>query len=213
MHMKDFTLKQPTKSQLVKAGIAILLTLLWVVAVRFAVIQKDEVHYHANFAVFVDGEREPFDLFTFYEEIESCGGNGVDSPKIRAHMHDQIDHVVHVHDDGATWGHFFANLSYVNGDTVFMTADSTYVEDDDTQIVFWLNGEEVQTTANRTIGDEDVLLISIGSSTDEELQNQYDQIDQDADFYNENDDPSACSGGKPFTVGERFKAAVNIFSL
>lgn len=206
-------MKSITKNQVIKAAIIIALTLFWIFAIRFVTISKEEIHYHANFAVFVDGERLPFDTFTFYEEIESCGGNGIDSPKIRAHMHDQIDHVVHVHDNGATWGHFFANLSYANGDTVFKTDSGTYVADEDKQIRFILNNKEVQTTANRTIGDEDVLLVSIGNPSDEDLQNQYDQIETDADFYNQNDDPSACSGGKPFTTAERFKSALNIFSL
>lgn len=211
--MKDLHTYRPTKQQLIKALIAIVLTLFWVVAIRFVVIQNDEVHYHANFAVFVDGVREPFDLFTYYEEVESCSIKGVSDPKIRVHMHDQIGHVVHVHDEGATWGHFFANLSWFNGDTVFKTLDQAFVEDDDTQIRFLLNGEEVQTTANRTIGDLDVLLISIGDPTNAEMQQQYDQIQRDAALYNEQDDPTACSGGRPFTIGERFRRAINIFEL
>jgi len=180
-------------------------------ALRFTLAQKKEVHYHANFAVFVDGQREQFETFNFYEEIQSCGGNDINRPEIRAHMHDQINHVVHVHDNGATWGHFFANLGYVNGDTVFGTDDGIFVEDDDTDIRFLLNNEEVQTTANRHIGDEDALLISIGSPSDEDLQNQYAQIEQNAAEYNEKDDPSACSGGKPFTIGERFKNAIKFW--
>jgi hypothetical protein len=98
----------------------------------------------------------------------------------------------------------------VNGDTVFKTTDETFVEDDKTEITFILNGEEVNKTANRTIGDKDVLLVSIGNSSTEELQEQYGQIKQDADFYNQNEDPSACSGGKEFTVLERLKRAVGV---
>ena len=108
-----------------------------------------------------------------------------------------INHVVHVHDGGATWGHFFANIGFTNGDTVFRTDTDVFVEDKETEIRFLLNGEEVDTTANRTIGDEDVLLISVGAPSDDDMQQQYDQIAQDADFYNQNDDPSTCSGGKP----------------
>lgn len=199
------------KKILAVAGSIFGLTVLLIFGLRFALLEKMEVHYHANFAVFVDGERLPFETFTFYEEIESCGGNSIDSPKIRAHMHDQVNHVVHVHDNGATWGHFFANLSYVNGDTLFKTDGGTYVEDDDTQIRFLLNDQEVQTTANRTIENEDVLLVSIGNPSDEDLQNQYAQITQDAAEYNEKDDPSACSGGKPFTTSERLKQALQFW--
>lgn len=197
-----------TKRELLQFIIVFLLGAFWMVALRFVMLSTNEVHYHANYAVFVDGERLPFERFTFYEEIQSCGGNGVNSPKIRAHMHDQVSHVVHVHDNGATWGHFFANLGFVNGDTVFKTDAGTFVESDEVDIRFILNGEEVQTTANRTIEDLDVLLISIGQPTDEDLQSQYDQIDRDAAVYNENDDPSACSGSEELTTWVRFKRAL-----
>ncbi len=200
------------RKQLFIFVLAFLLGMFWLVAVRFVTLEKKEVHYHANFAVFVDGERIPFDNFTFYEEIAACGGNGIDSPKIRAHMHDQINHVVHVHDNGATWGHFFANIGFTNGDTVFKTNEDVYVEDKNTEITFVLNGEPVDTTANRTIGDKDVLLVSINNSeiSEQKLTEQYDQIKQDADFYNQNDDPSACSGGKELTFTERLKQSVGI---
>jgi hypothetical protein len=198
------------KKKLLLLLLAFLLGAVTMVAIRFLTLKDDEVHYHANFAVFVEGERIAFDNFIYYEEVAACGGNGLDSPKIRVHMHDNIDHVVHVHDNGATWGHFFANLGFVNGDTVFKTAEETFVENDDTEIVFVLNGEEVNTTANRTIGNEDVLLVSIGQPDQEELENQYGQIQRDAAEYNQKDDPSACSGGAPFTVVERLKQAIGI---
>jgi hypothetical protein len=206
-------MKNISKRQFVAFLFAFLLGAIWLVAIRFVTAERREIHYHANFAVFVDGERLPFDNFTFYEEVASCGGEGKDNPRIRAHMHDQIGHVVHVHDNGATWGHFFANIGYVNGDTVFKTDKDTYLQnlqDPSTTITFILNGEEVQTTANRTIGDKDVLLISIGDASEEELQSQYDKITTDADFYNQNDDPSACSGEPEFTFIERLKYAVGI---
>jgi hypothetical protein len=115
-----------------------------------------------------------------------------------------------VHDYAVTWGHFFANLNMTNGDAVFRNGSEVYVEDETTQIRFLLNGEEVSTTANRIIENEDVLLVSIGDSTDEELRSQYEQIEKNAAEYNDKNDPSSCSGGKPFTLTERFKAAIGL---
>ncbi len=192
-------------------GVVFGLTLLLFFGLRFVFLQKYEVHYHANFAVFVDGERLPFEKFTFYEEVEACGGNGIESPKIRVHMHDQINHVLHVHDNGATWGHFFANLSYVVGNDFIQTDEGLFVENGENTLTFILNGEETSTVYNKTIGNEDVLLISYGSESDEQLQDQYSQIQVDAAEYNEKDDPSACSGGKPFTTSERFKQALQFW--
>lgn len=198
------------KRQLLYLVLAFILGVISIIAVRFLTLENKEVHYHANFAVFVEGERIAFDNFIYYEEIAACGGNGLDSPRIRVHMHENIGHVAHVHDNGVTWGHFFSNLGFVNGDSVFITDKETYIEDEATNITFILNGEEVDKTSNRTIGDKDVLLVSIGDAKQEELQKQYEQIERDADFYNQNDDPSACSGSTPFTVGERLKQAIGI---
>ncbi len=199
------------KKQAVSLLVAFLFGAFWLFAIRFVTIQKVEVHYHANFAVFIDGEREKFDNFTFYEEVASCGGDAINDPKTRAHMHDDINHIVHVHDNAATWGHFFANLGYATGDTLLKTVNDTYIENDSTEIRYFLNGEEIDTIANRTIRSEDALLISVGDATGTDLQSEYDEITKDAGEYNNRDDPSNCSGGKPFTLGERFKAAVGIF--
>ena len=184
---------------------------LWLVAMRFVTLKNNEVHYHANFALFINGERYTFDRFSYYEEVQLCGGPQVSNPKTRTHMHDRNNHIVHVHDNAVTWGDFFANLGMVDGDTVFKTDDKTYVEDDKTQIKFILNGKEVDTTANRTIESKDVLLVSIGAADDAELQKEYAQIPQDADEFNKKNDPASCSGGERLTTKDRLKKAIGIF--
>ncbi len=194
-----------------KIAITIIAVMVWVVGLRFILIQDTSVHYHANFAVFIDNERLPLDNFIFYEEVSSCGGDNVNNPKIRVHMHDQISHLVHVHDDASTWGHFFANLGMTLGDTVFRSTDATYVESDDIAIRYLLNDKEVQTVANRTIGDLDTLLISIGNLTDEEIQQQYAQIPQDASIYNDEADPAACSGSAETGFVSRLERAAKFW--
>ncbi len=182
---------------------------IWLLGVRFVLVQDTSVHYHANFAVFVDGERLALDRPTLYEEVQLCGGDYTDNPKARVHMHDMVSHIVHVHDDAATWGHFFANIGMTNGDTVFRIDNQTYLEADGLQIDFMLNGAPVETTANMTIGNEDVLLVSIGSGqSDQQLQAQYDQIMGDAAQYNELPDPATCSGSAGLSFTDRLKAAV-----
>lgn len=200
-------LSKPT----VKILIAFLAGAIWLVAMRFVTLKNNEVHYHANFAVFVEGQRLAFESPLYYEEVQSCGGDEVNNPKTRAHMHDQISDVVHVHDDAATWGHFFANLGITNGDTVFRYNGVVHVEDTNTNIRFILNGEEVDTTANRTINSEDTLLISVGNPTSEEVQEQYSQIVKNAGEYNEQHDPASCSGGKELSNSERLKKSIGIF--
>ena len=206
------TIKQHRK-QLITIGVAFLVGALWIVALRFVTYESEAVHYHANYAIFVDGERLPLDSPTLYEEVQACGGEEFANPKIRVHMHDFQSHVVHVHDDGATWGHFFANIGMTNGDSVFRIDNKVYLDGNGARIQFVLNGEEVTTTANRTIKSEDTLLVSI--TTDEkqpaDLKAEYAQIPTDAGTFNGKYDPSGCSGGKELTFPERLREAVGVF--
>lgn len=199
-----------SKKQAVSLGIAFSLGVFWLFAIRFVTVQKKEVHYHANFAIFIDNERLPLDTFTYYEEVLACFDGEGSTPQTRVHMHEKVNHIVHVHDNAVTWGHFFANLGMTNGDTVFRNGQNIYSEQNGYDVRFLLNGEEVKATANRVIQNEDVLLVSISQNKDD-LQKQYDQIMKDAGDYNDRLDPSSCSGGKPFTLSERFKEALGIF--
>lgn len=171
--------------------------------------KKDEVHYHANFALYINGTRDEFKSFTFYEEVQTCGVEDADNPKSRVHMHGQVNHVAHVHDHAATWGHFFSNLGYSLGNDVIKTDRGTFLDSQDgKRLRFMLNGQSVDTVANRTINSEDVLHISYGDEGDTVLQQQYQAISRDAHEYNQKTDPSSCSGGQPLTLTERFKKAL-----
>jgi hypothetical protein len=187
------------------------LGLIWVVAVRFLSYKNDAVHYHANFALYVNGVQDKFDNFTFYEEVQSCGSDEINNPRTRVHLHDNIGYVVHVHDAAATWGHLFANLGYTLGDNLVKNDDGVYIDGQDgNKLTFWLNGKEVAGAANRTIGSEDVLLINYGKEDTNVLQQRYDAIIKNADEYNKRNDPSSCTGVKPKTFAERLKWAVGL---
>ncbi len=189
------------KRKLVTVGIAFVFGAFWIIA----------VHYHANFGVFVNGERLKLDSPLYYEEVQACGGDEVNNPKIRTHMHSQVNSIVHVHDAGVTWGHFFANIGMTDGDSVFRIDQKIYQDSASSPITFILNGEKVDTTANRTINSEDVLLVSIGTVEERILQEQYTALPKDAGEYNKKYDPSGCSGGKDFTFLERLKKSVGVF--
>jgi hypothetical protein len=202
---------QLNKSQLRIVGFAFLAGVLWLIALRFVTLQSDAVHYHANFGIFVDGQRLPLDSPLYYEEVQACGGDEVFNPKIRVHMHDQVSHVLHVHDAGATWGHFFANIGMTHGDSVFRIDNKVYTDSEATPITYILNGRTVGSTANTTIRSEDTLLVSIGTDDPLALQEQYAAIAKDAGEYNSKYDPAGCSGGKDFTFFERLKKSVGVF--
>jgi hypothetical protein len=190
-------------------GIGLLVGILIIVTVRFFTIKDNHVHYHANFGLFINGKRDEFKSFTYYEEVSSCGGNDLMNPKIRTHLHDNKNSVVHVHDSAATWGHFFANLGYTLGNTLVKTDDGIYIDGQDgKKLTFWLNGQPVSSVANKTIGDLDVLLVSYGDENTKDLRKQNDQIKKDAKTYDETADPSACSGSKPLTFWDKLQQSV-----
>lgn len=197
------------KRVLLAAVAGFLLGTFWLSAVRFVRLRDNALHYHANFALYVNGQRDPFDSFTFYEEVQACTGDQHDNPKGRVHMHDKINHVVHVHDNAATWGHFFANLGYGLTDVSLKTDDGTFVSGTDgKRLRFILNGQLVESVANRTIGSEDTLLVSFGGEDEATLQRYYATIMRDANRYNKQTDPASCSGGQPLTFAERLKRAI-----
>src|SRR5476651_440128 len=85
-------------------------------AIRFvAYSAPDEVHYHANFAVFINGQKEQFKDPGLYEETSMCTISTTKTPMERAHMHDQVNNVVHVEDSAVTWGQFFENIGWTVG--------------------------------------------------------------------------------------------------
>lgn len=199
-----------SKRNLVWLAVGILSGALIIIAAHFFTIQQKSVHYHANFGLYVNGKRDEFKSFTFYEEVASCGGNDTMNPKIRTHMHNKVNYVVHVHDEAATWGHFFANLGYTLGDSVLKTDEGVFTESEGSENVlsFLLNGKPIETVANKTIGDKDVLLVSFGDETDSDLQKQYKTIKADAGKYDESADPAACTGTKSLTVWEKLQQSV-----
>ncbi|CAN5665493.1 hypothetical protein BH23PAT2_BH23PAT2_00560 [soil metagenome] len=204
--MKDILSKR-----IIVAGLAgLLVGVIGLTAVRFVLASDDTVHYHANFAVYIDGQRELFDNFTFYEEIQACGDDYANNPRARAHMHDRINHIIHVHDEAVTWGNFFENIGYTLSNDAFVIDGDVYTNTTGQQLSFVLNGQQAKTVANQVIRSEDVLLIDVGQADEPELQQRYDEIQKNAAEYNQKDDPSSCSGGKGLTTAERFQHAIGL---
>lgn len=179
------------------------------VAIRFAVIKDTSVHYHANFALYINGRQDDFKNFTFYEEVQACSLNDPDNVKTRVHMHEQHAGLIHVHAHGVTWGQFFDNLGYTLGDKVMSTDGGVYVNDQDgNHLSFILNGDPVQAVANRVIKSEDRLLINYGKDNDKVLQERYQSVPSDAHQANTQQDPASCSGSHSLTFSDRLKQAL-----
>jgi hypothetical protein len=94
---------------------------------------------------------------------------------------------------------------------ILTTTNEFYQNTKESPITFILNSEKVDTTANRVIKSEDVLLVSIGTVDAKKLQEQYTALPKDAGEYNKKYDPAGCSGGKDFTFMERLKKSIGVF--
>lgn len=184
---------------------------LWFIVWRVATLPNKQVHYHANFAIFVEGQPLKLDGPTFYEEVTSCGLDGDNDPKRRVHLHDNIADVVHVHDLGATWGHLFANLRFGLTDSSLTLDDGTKISGTEGKSLnFILNGETVSAVANKPINSGDKLLVSYGTQSKDELMLQYASIADTAEEFNTKADPSTCAAGGQLTLSERFRQALSL---
>lgn len=77
--------------------------------------EVEHVHLHAGFQVYIDGVRQDYTDFEFMS-LSPCSTEpkeltSEEKQMEKAHLHDQIGDVVHVHTKGATWGDLFTNLN------------------------------------------------------------------------------------------------------
>lgn len=163
--------------------------------VRFILIEKNDTHYHANFALYINGNKEEFNSFTYYEEVAACSRDLENNPKSRVHMHDNVNNIIHVHDKAVTWGDFFNNLGFTMADNLLVTPKGTYQTSDVNKFTYILNGEKINSIADKVINSEDSMLISYGQDDFAVNQKRYDYITKDANEYNKKSDPSTCAGG------------------
>lgn len=185
----------------------IVLGVLLTLAVRFATYHHDMVHYHANFAVYINGQREQFKSPQYYQEVKICDLHG-SSPQSRAHMHNSENSVIHVHDAAVTWGQFFENIGWVVGPDFIRTTSTMYQADESHKLNVVLNDQDLTdltTITNQVVRDKDRLLLSYGSSDQARLEGEYKTVPPTAARYDAGKDPASCGGGEAPTLKERLR--------
>ena len=188
--------------------VGVLLGTFAVLAIRFATYDPPHVHYHANFAVYLNGQRDEFKGAQYYQEVAICSAkNGITIPQQRAHMHDNINSVIHVHDHATTWGQFFENLGWEVGPDFVQTDDGTmYLASDASKLHIIINGQDytdLTPITNTVIKDKDRLLVSFGDTDNSTLQQQFKTVPSTAAEVDQKTDPKSCSGHEVITVSER----------
>src|SRR5665213_333008 len=200
-------LLQIIKSKWFIAGACLLLGAAIILGVRFYTYKVNAIHYHANFALYVNGQREPFKGIQYYTEVEMCTQENTVLPMGRAHMHDNVNNVVHVEDHAVTWGQFFTNLGWTLGPNFIQAPDNTmYVENGSQKLNVILNGQDytdLGNMANFEIKDQDKLLISYGDETEPTLMQQFNAIPSTAHKYDLSKVTGSCGRHSSTTMHDR----------
>lgn len=139
--------------------VGLLVFIVLFVIVKTLQIPEYPVHYHANFAVFINGKQKNFAL-PEYMNIEPCTDEHHEEkdPKKLVHLHDQIGNVVHVHAENIPWSALFSYLHLDTNPPVSATQSSIQTT------TYYLNGNKVDNSVlNQTIEKNARLLVHIGS--------------------------------------------------
>jgi len=191
-------------------GITIGIVVIGTARFLWAPLEKT-THYHANWAVYIDDVRLDLSSDRYMEDVSSCyGSDGHVTPESRVHMHLGEQDIVHIHHDGAAWGHLLTNLGLGVGEGFLIFPDGTSLFDtEDKRFTYVLNGQILTSIHNQLISSADRMLISYGSeSIDSVLKNQFSDVMSNASEYNDKADPATCSGGhEPLPLLDRLKLA------
>lgn len=142
-----------------KIVVGTLILLVLAITAWYAILPRKQeitqVHYHAGFRVYLDNELQDFSSYQ-YMNFTPCSEHeqkkSVEEEQIeKAHLHDSVGDVVHVHRKGATWGDLFKNLK---------------VEfPEGKEVVAFVDGKEIQAFMSESIEPYTSLIVSIGEQS------------------------------------------------
>jgi len=200
-----------SRSTLAGLGAGVLLGVLALGLARLmAMPEHEEVHYHANWALWIAGERVDLTHDRYMEDVGACQVDPAQmTAESRVHMHDNNHDVIHVHHAGASWGHLLQNLGWGIGAGWIVTNRGEVLRDGDGyRITFILNGMDVPPAHDRVIRPGDRLLLSWGTEDPADLvRERFPLVADNAPEYDEGYDPGGCGGHTPETLGERVRRA------
>lgn len=179
-----------------KKTLKILLSLVLIIAIFlvgyiYAGIKYLPPHYHANFALYIEGERIDFSGDKFMEDVEGCWLSDLIFPKHRVHLHENNPDTIHIHAEGVSWGHFFANNWIIFNDSLISLWDGEQIFiswDDNKKVSFLLNEQIVTDPFNDLIKSEDRLVIVYWEN--EKISELF--VSDNAGEYNSKYDPGSC---------------------
>lgn len=136
----------------------------------------DPNHTHADFAVFIDGNRIDFSQ-------EKYMSTDTDPKHPFTHVHDGNGNVMHRHKPGVTIGEFFASLNIkLTPDCFTLDTGEQYCTENSKSWKMFVNGQEVPLSPAFEFQDLDQILLTYGSG---DTQKQLRQLSNDACLYSQ----------------------------
>lgn len=173
--------------------------------------QNTDPHFHANFAMYINGEKQDFSGDAYMQDVAGCSISWEIMPQDRVHLHENNGDTIHIHAHGVSWWHFFANNNfYFDSERIVSDSKQEFKISENNSISFILNGKTINNPYNRSISSQDRLLIAYWDYSGAELQNLFEKVSSDAGEYNQSYDPGSCSWKQQNTILEILR---EIFSL
>lgn len=149
-------------------------------------VNPDPNHTHADFAVWINGERIDFADAQYMSGVppdeESHDEEG-EHLHAYYHLHDNVGHVIHRHKPGLHLGEFFSSLGILIGpECVTMSSGAEYCTMAEKRWMMAINGDVRPLDVSYVFEDTDTILLTYGSSA-EEVQQQIEQLTDDACLY------------------------------
>ncbi len=116
--------------------------------------EEEHVHYHAGFIVYIDGIRQDYSNYK-YMNMVACSEHDTKKSKAeeqieKAHLHDGVGDVAHVHRNGGKWSDLFKNIG------VMLPEEKG--------IKFYKQGSEIESTLDQEIVADSSIVIVIGDN-------------------------------------------------
>lgn len=129
-----------------------------------------DVHEHADFKVYLNGEAYNFAQDKYMSGEEKSLSNFT-------HLHDGEGDVIHKHMTTITLGDFFSSLGMQFTEDCFILDDGTdYCNDEENTLQIFVNGKKNRDFGDYELSDLDRILITYGNESDEVIEAQIDSV-------------------------------------
>lgn len=132
------------------------------------VVASDEVHYHADFKLYLNGK-----FYNFTQDKYMTDDNKTLSKRV--HLHDMDGEVIHYHDSGVSLDYFFSSLNITSDGSCITKHEVEYCSDGERQWVMVVNGEITPFNLNYIAQDLDRILLAY-VSLDENILELYEDV-------------------------------------